>query len=585
MLNNALNKELCLLVLCFLGIKPFCSAVPMLISFQGHVLKESRPFEGTGQFKFAVVDQVGTTLWRNDGVVGNGEPAQSLGIQVVRGVFAVTLGDNSITNMAVLTAGLFDHDHISIRIWFDAGDGVFEQLSPDTRITSVGFALKAKTIDELPDGIVSKESLGQALENVIDSNTAKTGITPAQADAIDSNTAKVAVLEQSTPISGLNGVFVSSNLQESGYTRIHSLSGDSWSSIDATNGPNGSYGQASVWDGSSMIIWGGLIGTENYIRTGATYNLATASWSEITPINVPSARSSHSAVCSDSELIVWSGLGSNGLLSSGGRYRISDRSWNPMSIVNAPSARYGNSALWTGARMLIWGGRNNNGILSDGANYDPMSDTWTTLSNNNAPAARYLSTAILAGDKVLIWGGKGINGALSNGAVIPMSGGVPLPEFLGGGYIPIATTGSPSPRASHTAVWTGDRMIIWGGVSSQRQLYSDGFMFDPVGNSWTSISSVNAPSARELHAAVWTGSEMVIIAGRGGAGALSDAYAYDPVSDHWRKLSGNVGARYGSTAAWTGEQIIVFGGENGQQPLISPMKLDPTPAVNFFITE
>ena len=128
-------------------------------------------------------------------------------------------------------------------------------------------------------------------------------------------------------------------------------------------------------------------------------------------------------------------------------------------------------------------------------------------------------------------------------------------------------------------------MIIWGGVSSQGQLYSDGFMFDPVGNSWTSISSVNAPLARERHAAVWTGSEMVIIAGKGGAGGLSDAHAYDPVSDHWRQLSGNVGARYGSTAAWTGGQIIVFGGENGQQPLISPMKLDPTPAANLFIKE
>jgi hypothetical protein len=78
---------------------------------------------------------------------------------------------------------------------------------------------------------------------------------------------------------------------------------------------------------------------------------------------------------------------------------------------------------------------------------------------------------------------------------------------------------------------------------------------------------------------------MVIIAGRGGAGALSDAHAYDPVSDRWRQLSGNVGARYGSTAVWTGAQVIVFGGENGQQPLSRPMKLDPTPTMNLFIKE
>ena len=186
---------------------------------------------------------------------------------------------------------------------------------------------------------------------------------------------------------------------------------------------------------------------------------------------------------------------------------------------------------------------------------------------------------------MLIWGGKGITGALGDGGVIPLSDGVPLAVSLGGGYIPIATTGSPAPRSRHTAIWTGDRMIIWGGISSQSQFYSDGFMYDPVGKSWTPISSVNAPTARELHSAVWTGTEMVIIAGRGGAGALSDAHAYDPVSDRWRQLSGNVGARYGSTAVWTGAQVIVFGGENGQQPLSRPMKLDPTPTMNLFIKE
>ena len=187
MLNGS-KTNFCLLVL-FFGLKPLCNAVPMLISFQGHVLDDSRPFEGTGQFKFAIVNQGGATLWGNDELTTNGEPTKSLGIQVVRGVFATTLGDDSITNMAVLSPGLFDHDFISVRIWFDAGDGVFDQLSPDVRITAVGFALKAKTVDELPGGIVTNASLGQELKDVIAANTAKAGITSGQADAITANTA------------------------------------------------------------------------------------------------------------------------------------------------------------------------------------------------------------------------------------------------------------------------------------------------------------------------------------------------------------------------------------------------------------
>ena len=262
LLNNALNKKLCLLVLCFLGIKPFCSAVPMLISFQGHVLKESRPFEGRGQFKFAVVDQVGTTLWRNDGLNANGEPAQSIGIQVVRGVFSVTLGDDSIVNMAVLNSSLFDQDYISIRIWFDAGDGMFEQLSPDTRITSVGFALKAKTVDELPDGIVTNASLGQELKDVIATNTAKDGITSAQAfhiainkakdgitsnqaDAIVANTAKVSItsdqgdaITTNTASIGTNATAISDELtraQAAETTNATNISGNSANVTDNAN--------------------------------------------------------------------------------------------------------------------------------------------------------------------------------------------------------------------------------------------------------------------------------------------------------------------------------------------------------------
>ena len=165
------------------------------VPHSGHVAIDGTPYWGTGQFKFAVVDKEGTTVWRNDGQNANGEPAQSIGIQVVRGVFAVTLGDDAIVNMTALNSGVFDRDYISVRIWFDAGDGVFEQLSPDTRITAVGFALKAKTVDELPDGIVTNVSLGRELKDASTANTAKTGITSAQTDAITANTAKTGITQ------------------------------------------------------------------------------------------------------------------------------------------------------------------------------------------------------------------------------------------------------------------------------------------------------------------------------------------------------------------------------------------------------
>ena len=41
-----------------------------------------------------------------------------------------------------------------------------------------------------------------------------------------------------------------------------------------------------------------------------------------------------------------------------------------------------------------------------------------------------------------------------------------------------ATTGAPSPRYCHTAVWTGWRMIVWGGLDANNIPLLYGGQFD-----------------------------------------------------------------------------------------------------------
>jgi len=631
---NGSKTYFCLLVL-FFGLKPLCNAVPMLISFQGHVLDDGRPFEGTGQFKFAIVNQGGATLWGNDELTTNGEPTKSLGIQVVRGVFATTLGDDSITNMAVLSPGLFDHDFISVRIWFDAGDGVFDQLSPDVRITAVGFALKAKTVDELPDGIVTEATLGEGLRDVIELNSTKTGITSAQADAINANTAKTEitsaqvdattantakldalqdVIDLNTAKTGITsaqvdattgntakldalqaqittleaaigtmaeGTVVSSASSEdstltgSGYIKFLSIAADSWSASPGTELLSGRVGHGSAWTGSTMAIWGGNLASGTYLSTGATYDPATDSWAAITPLDAPASRSGHSAVWTGSDFIVWGGYGAVGTLNNGGRYQVSTQSWLPLADTGAPAARYANAAIWTGARMLVWGGHNNTGILNDGALYDPASDSWSALGLSGAPAARYSAASVLAGDTVLVWGGQGATGALGDGASLALTSGVPS------AWSAITTTGAPSARSGHAAAWTGSKLIVWGGMQGGTHL-NDGGIYDPANDTWAAMASTNAPEAREGHAAVWTGSELVVIGGEGVSGSLADSHTYNLATDTWRALTGNIGARRGSSGVWTGSQVLIFGGAADGQTLGQPMEIDPTPPVHLY---
>ena len=78
-----------------------------------------------------------------------------------------------------------------------------------------------------------------------------------------------------------------------------------------------------------------------------------------------------------------------------------------------------------------------------------------------------------------------------------------------GTWTATTTTNAPAARSDATAVWTGSRMIVWGG-SERYQIGFDWFtrttntgkLYDPATDSWTSISSQGAPAACQDHSAV-----------------------------------------------------------------------------------
>ena len=112
----------------------------------------------------------------------------------------------------------------------------------------------------------------------------------------------------------------------------------------------------------------------------------------------------------------------------------------------------------------------------------------------------------------------------------------------GGRYNPItnswtstSTASAPSARIYHTAVWTGNEMIVWGGGDGNFALSNAGGRYNPVANNWTNTSTTNAPDGRLLHSAVWTGSEMIVWGGGGhGPGDdLNTGGRYNPSTDNW----------------------------------------------------
>src|SRR5262249_48910811 len=134
-----------------------------------------------------------------------------------------------------------------------------------------------------------------------------------------------------------------------------------------------------------------------------------------------------------------------------------------------------------------------------------------------------------------------------------------------------STTNAPVARSYHTAVWTGTRMIVWGGSSNLASGENTGGRYNPVTDSWTATSLPFVPcppntcllDGRAFHTAVWTGTEMIVWGGNSNSGVLNDGGRYDPSTNTWTATNFNNAPEPHTlhTAVWTGSEMIVWGGE------------------------
>lgn len=126
----------------------------------------------------------------------------------------------------------------------------------------------------------------------------------------------------------------------------------------------------------------------------------------------------------------------------------------------------------------------------------------------------------------------------------------------------VAKEQAPGARAFHTAVWTGSKMIVWGGTNNSGVLLDSGKIYNPATDSWDVVSSSGAPSPRAYHTAVWTGSKMIVWGGNNFTEYLKTGSIYDPTLDTWvaTSLTNAPNRRSNHTAVWTDQQMIIWGG-------------------------
>lgn len=198
-------------------------------------------------------------------------------------------------------------------------------------------------------------------------------------------------------------------------------------------------------------------------------------------------------------------------------------------------------------------------------------------------------------ESMLVWGGVGRPG--STGAEVPLSTGA---EYLAEStqWILIDDTGAPSPRSLHTAAWTGETMVIWGGDLASPNPDDTGAEYTPTSNSWKPLPAGPLPP-RIGHSMTWTGSHLIIFGGfswsedgkravskkgailRPGQPDAEEQAAGEPeralYGGTWTELSSFPGvARHDHSATWTGTHLVIFGGYDSEGvPLADAYALDP----------
>jgi len=102
------------------------------ILYRGRITVDGQPFNGAGQFRFALVDAAGKVVWTSGPVSKEaGIPQAAVTLAVTNGIYVVALGDQRLGMQPVAPALAARAGTLKLRIWFDDGTHGIGQVGPD----------------------------------------------------------------------------------------------------------------------------------------------------------------------------------------------------------------------------------------------------------------------------------------------------------------------------------------------------------------------------------------------------------------------------------------------------------------------
>jgi N-acetylneuraminic acid mutarotase len=187
---------------------------------------------------------------------------------------------------------------------------------------------------------------------------------------------------------------------------------------------------------------------------------------------------------------------------------------------------------------------------------------WTRLPSADAPSARASHAAVWTGQRMVIWGG--LSAAPTK---TPASGGAQY-DPSGARWFSMSSADVPA-RAQLLAGWSGLQVLVWGGGDQEGHTAQGqrGARYEPAADAWSAMALDGAPVGRTNSSSIWTGEEFLVWGGvtrqLPGRSYLSDGGRYAPATNTWRSLATaeEPSARFNHSAIWTGSEMIIWGGQ------------------------
>lgn len=575
------------------------SAMPTVIPYHGRVAVSAAPFTGGGQFRFALTNEDGSQVhWKNS------LTDQPVAVNVVAGEFEVAVGDASVPNMQDIPFAVFDNSPLYLRVWFDDDTNGEHELLPATRLLAVPFAIIAKSVEDgaittgkIADGAVmpgkiGNEAVGSAQifpgavqsthlgnEAVGSANLASAAVGTAHLVDAAVTTPKLAdnavttakIYPEAVDTAQLAPFAVGSGQIVNGAITDQKIANGAVTapkipdrSVAGVKLETGGVGTTELADASvtAVKLAPGAVGADALDPAGLQTALNGLGYSSA----VPGALAL--SFDSESEDLLYAGYRRTGVLP--GKLNWDSKFINPHAI---PQPRSNGYVIPTKEGFELWGGWGSslgsymvnevNSISVDGAEQI----SWSSSSPGaGAPPSRTRGCHLpIANSRYFTWGGFTIDGGLW----IPLASGGTSQGFKY--WQGVTAVNAPDPRGYHSAVWTGEQVLVYGGCNGSSPTnnaplmggnrFNNIYAWAPTSDTWTLLQSdVQHSVGRAGHHAVWTGSEMLVWGGRDQAEAnLGNGFAYDPGTNISRPLStsGAPEATIHQVVVWTGPRMVV----------------------------